>query len=382
MADFVQLKLPQPRLHVGLIKYIFRHWTILPSISKLMYLKRSSQICTIDLLKFIGTRIETTNHQTNLLVDSPNGDSILKIPITPLSLEEQIIRLKQAVYAEKQYNEELEAKITELTKLLEEKTKECDGFRLKCKYQEKEISLLREIAKHAVKSDDVVIMSDCEVDEEKPSTSETPKNTGKSIGVIRHAPASLFRSANDDDCRGRTPNMIVNIVRVSICNLCPDNQNIVDVNTLEQHLLENHVDKEKQLCVACPDEKTDKNTDIIRHMKNHTNNVYACTKCGKRGKITYLRSHVRTHTGERPYSCETCKRAFSDSSTLRRHRVVHTGIKKYLCSVCGKPIARRDNVKVHIKSHGITPDEIREKGVDFFIRNETEYYPKEHEKNK
>lgn len=30
---------------------------------------------------------------------------------------------------------------------------------------------------------------------------------------------------------------------------------------------------------------------------------------------------------------------------------VHTGEKPYQCPICGRQIARKDNVKVHIRSH-------------------------------
>ncbi|EGT35454.1 hypothetical protein CAEBREN_24765 [Caenorhabditis brenneri] len=153
-----------------------------------------------------------------------------------------------------------------------------------------------------------------------------------------------------------TSSEVVGIVQYVICQLCPEEEqksmDLSDQQQMEEHFMDKHVDKEKKTCEACPTDHIQPH-NIVQHYRLHTNNVYACQQCGKRGRRNYLRSHVRIHTGERPFRCDICSKSFGDSSTLRRHRLIHTGEKKYQCPVCGRAIARKDNVKVHIRSHGI-----------------------------
>lgn len=47
---------------------------------------------------------------------------------------------------------------------------------------------------------------------------------------------------------------------------------------------------------------------------------------------------MRTHTKEKPYSCEQCKASFSEKSNLNRHIRIHGTDRPYKCEICGKGI--------------------------------------------
>ena len=56
------------------------------------------------------------------------------------------------------------------------------------------------------------------------------------------------------------------------------------------------------------------------------------------------------HTGEKPYKCEICKKAFYQSSDLAKHSRVHTGEKPYSCDVCQKSYSHSSALSTHNKT--------------------------------
>ncbi|KAK9243293.1 hypothetical protein V1506DRAFT_463222 [Lipomyces tetrasporus] len=62
-----------------------------------------------------------------------------------------------------------------------------------------------------------------------------------------------------------------------------------------------------------------------------------------------LKSHLLTHSHEKPFTCTTCNSKFRRLHDLKRHSKLHTGEKPYVCAKCGRKFARGDALARHGK---------------------------------
>ncbi|KAG0201866.1 hypothetical protein BGX28_005438 [Mortierella sp. GBA30] len=77
---------------------------------------------------------------------------------------------------------------------------------------------------------------------------------------------------------------------------------------------------------------------------------FACDSpgCGKVFSRAYnLTSHMKTHSAERPFLCDSCPLAFARRHDRERHVRLHTGEKPYSCESCGCGFMRNDALHRH-----------------------------------
>ncbi|XP_049837931.1 zinc finger protein interacting with ribonucleoprotein K-like [Schistocerca gregaria] len=97
----------------------------------------------------------------------------------------------------------------------------------------------------------------------------------------------------------------------------------------------------------------------VRNYKYHVS-VHAGTQefaavCPECGKVFnnggYLSTHMKIHRNRKEYACAECGRRFNQRVTCNTHMRTHTGLRPHVCTLCDKAFTRKALLIQHVRTH-------------------------------
>ncbi|XP_044738040.1 zinc finger protein 664-like [Chrysoperla carnea] len=175
---------------------------------------------------------------------------------------------------------------------------------------------------------------------------ESEKSFNPCPGELNNASDDLFtpNKATETTCTKILPK------KKYLCDYC--GRDYHDVSKLNDHI-RTHTGEKPYSCNECNKLFTSQSLWSHHNRIHHTKEKrYKCTFCEKTFAMSQrLKHHLRIHTNDKPFTCDICNQKFRIKHHLIRHQFVHTGEKPFSCSICDKKFTQNSNLRSHMRTH-------------------------------
>ena len=139
----------------------------------------------------------------------------------------------------------------------------------------------------------------------------------------------------------------------NICDIC--HKSFSTLGNMRNHKMTIHQNYRPFKCTypGC-NKKYSLHSSFLVHLRTHFGErPFICQICSKSfNEKGNLKTHLRFHSELRPFKCPQCDKSYKTNGHLKDHiDIQHKKIKKYECNFCGKKFGRISTLKSHIRTH-------------------------------
>jgi hypothetical protein len=139
----------------------------------------------------------------------------------------------------------------------------------------------------------------------------------------------------------------------NICDIC--NKSFSTLGNMRNHKMTIHQNYRPFICTypGCNKKYSIENRFQV-HMRTHLGiKPFICQICSKSfNEKGNLKTHLRFHSDLRPFKCPFCIKTYKTNGHLKDHiEIQHNLVKKYKCQNCGKKFGRISTLKSHFRTH-------------------------------